>query len=248
MGVSIKDFLFYKRFRKNREGITAPSISDRFITSLSGVDIMGEARVLDDEVCRPDKIAAKWYGNPKYDWIIMKFNGISNPFALNTGTWYSVPEIDKFMERLSHASTPDPVIRPIDKDKKLLNKAFKVDENKILYNKKKNPVEKLVPGTGVTIQNGTMLFSDNERFRRDELSQQEIVTSESQIPAQLQPECQPNPSDVLLFKLLSQNGDLQQEVQVQNLRDERIVLDEQTIQRARREEIKRINPNIFTKR
>lgn len=51
-------------------------------------------RVPKEFAMRPDLIAGSVYGNSLYAEIILKFNGISNPFSINEGDLILVPNLD----------------------------------------------------------------------------------------------------------------------------------------------------------
>ena len=58
---------------------------------LSDVDTIIEHVVDEDQLGRPDLIALKYYSNQKLTDMLLKFNGVSNPFSLNTGDVIEVP-------------------------------------------------------------------------------------------------------------------------------------------------------------
>ena len=55
------------------------------------VDTLVEHVVTADDLGRPDRIALKYYGTHKPLDLILKFNGISNPFSMNEGDVIEVP-------------------------------------------------------------------------------------------------------------------------------------------------------------
>jgi hypothetical protein len=48
--------------------------------------------VTQDQVMRPDLISFLYYGTPEYIDIILKANGISNPFSIKEGMFLMIPE------------------------------------------------------------------------------------------------------------------------------------------------------------
>lgn len=161
-----RDFITKKTLRKNKDGKLVKSLTDRIIDNLNNLPTIGSGVVLSDEVCRPDKLSMKWYGDIRYDWVIMKYNKIKNPFSIHEGLKYNIPELDQVLERTGNFAMTEPRVLDIDAERKKLNKAFNIDENKILYNKKKNPTDKITPGTGVILQGNNLVFTDNDKFRR----------------------------------------------------------------------------------
>jgi len=58
------------------------------------VKIIANHTVLEDEEMRPDLISVQHYGNDSYVDIILKFNGISNPFSIKSGIVLVIPDKD----------------------------------------------------------------------------------------------------------------------------------------------------------
>lgn len=55
------------------------------------IDVIFTHIVDADEEGRPDRIALKYYGTDEFVDLILKWNGISNPFSLNAGDEIEVP-------------------------------------------------------------------------------------------------------------------------------------------------------------
>ncbi len=198
----MKDFLFYKRIRKSKNG-NIVSLTDKFITDLSVPTIATNQEVTADEECRPDKISYKWYGNSRYDWIILKFNNISNPFSVQPGMKYNVPVLEDFFKKLGFLSEAEPIVT--DTQRKKISKQFNVDEAKLMYNKKKSPTDRKTKSTGVTVQDGKIIFGDNDKIAYDEELRavcQENCDSENPEDC-ISCECRPKASDVLAYKILN---------------------------------------------
>lgn len=47
-----------------------------------------------DHICRPDLLSYDAYGTTEYGELILKLNGISNPFELNEGMYLIIPKFD----------------------------------------------------------------------------------------------------------------------------------------------------------
>ena len=72
-------------------------MTEPIILFFDQVDTMVEHVVADREVGRPDLISLKYYGIQSLTDLILKFNGISNPFSLNEGDVLEIPvNQDKF--------------------------------------------------------------------------------------------------------------------------------------------------------
>lgn len=198
----MKDFLFYKRIRKSKRG-NVVALTDKFITDLSVPVMASNQEVTADEECRPDKISYKWYGNSRYDWIILKFNNISNPFSVQPGMKYNVPVLEDFFQKLGFLSEVEPVVA--DSQRTRISKQFNVDEAKLMYNKKKSPTDRKVRSTGVTVQNGKIVFGDNDKIAYDaELRAVCQESCDSENPEDcVTCDCRPKPSDVLAYKILN---------------------------------------------
>lgn len=101
---------------------------------------------------RPDKIASKYYDEPNYVDGLLKYNGISNPFALEAGTLLYIPRkevIDRSYRVLSFKETPveDKLKRFTDKDKKSA-----IDSGRTAFNNSKK--RNLPPNVQINGQRG----------------------------------------------------------------------------------------------
>jgi hypothetical protein len=253
--MAVKDFISFKRFRLNKIGLAVRSLCDKFLHDLNNIKIIGNDIVLPDEVCRPDKLALKWYHNSRYDWVIMKYNGISNPFSINEGLRYKVPNLQDFLNKTQVISTPDVISNNTTTNKtKGTKRLYEVDVNKENYNKKKNPTDKIIPSTGITLKNGALYFNDNDKFRNtgsiegiegiegkqntiNEIGISNNITNNN-IGNMKEHKCNAKASDVLIYKLLSENQDITQ----QDLT--KIIIDKEKVIQQR----PKINPNVFSKK
>lgn len=60
----------------------------------------GYTIVQEEEAMRPDLVAVRLYSNSEYYEVLMKYNGISNPFSLESGRIISIPpyrELDQML-------------------------------------------------------------------------------------------------------------------------------------------------------
>lgn len=62
-------------------------------------------RVPKDYVMRPDLISKAVYNTTNYAEIILKFNGISNPFSINEGDIILIPNLDAANEKMVKTSS-----------------------------------------------------------------------------------------------------------------------------------------------
>ena len=142
-----------------------PNYSDpRFVVARTVV-------INEDYAMRPDLISMFAYGTDQYTDIILKFNGISNPFAINVGDLILIPQ-------LSGAKTMYIAPKPTKKEIEDIKRAFidknrfskptqdRLDKLKQLADSKKNgsptiePSNKLKPGeSAVTTKGGALIFA-----------------------------------------------------------------------------------------
>ena len=111
-------------------------------------------KVTEDTQMRPDLISLQGYGDLRRMGSLMKINGVSNPFAVNTGTMFAIPEIEgmeaafdqKKMTLVSGNTTDNPntAFR-----KSQENKAFKTSDSRKAFveqqSKAKNPIAQPLP-------------------------------------------------------------------------------------------------------
>jgi hypothetical protein len=111
-------------------------------------------KVTEDTQMRPDLISLQGYGDLGRMGSLMKINGVSNPFAVNTGTMFAIPEIEgmeaafdqKKMTLVSGNTTDNPntAFR-----KSQENKAFKTSDSRKAFveqqSKAKNPIAQPLP-------------------------------------------------------------------------------------------------------
>lgn len=121
-------------FNKNGENIvdlTAGTIK------YSGDSVIINVILVDEHMqMRPDLAAYAAYGMSDNWDLIMKFNGISNPFSLEVGQYLLIPDINYMNSQLitdtKSKSSPSEKVRNQYLDE---NKKSKIDPNKIIYDK-----------------------------------------------------------------------------------------------------------------
>ena len=119
---------------------------------------------------RPDKIAQKYYDNPNYVDGLLKYNELSNPFALEAGMLLYIPTketLEASYRVLNFKENPiqDKLTRFTDKDKKSVVDSSRKDFN---TSKKRNvpPNVQINGQTGITRdkkKNKLILGGNNKR-------------------------------------------------------------------------------------
>lgn len=107
------------------------------------VTIIQYHTVLEDEATRPDLIAIEYYGNASKLDLILKWNGISDPFALNPGEVIEIPhgETPFFTVERPLSGEDNPIKNQFVQSKRLSQK----DQRRIDALKKKYNKETLLP-------------------------------------------------------------------------------------------------------
>jgi hypothetical protein len=111
-------------------------------------------RVPEDAQMRPDLICLQGYGNLTNVGSLMKINGISNPFSINTGTLFAIPDSEgveaAFNQKkmtLDQDNTTDNPNTAFRKSQE--NKAFKTSDSRKSFleqqSKAKNPISNPLP-------------------------------------------------------------------------------------------------------
>ena len=106
--------------------------------------LLNEEHVVDaDESARPDLIALQYYGNQSMTDVILKWNGISDPFALNEGDILEIPAANVPFFKLDRPKEfeENPVKQQFVDGKRLSKK----DQRRLDALKKKYGKENLLP-------------------------------------------------------------------------------------------------------
>jgi hypothetical protein len=99
--------------------------------------------VEEDEAGRPDLIAIKYYGEHAMTDVLLKFNGISDPFSINSGDVIMIPPVGIGYYKLERpTTTEDNPIKQLYMDTKNLPKE---DANRLEVLKRKYNKENLLP-------------------------------------------------------------------------------------------------------
>lgn len=130
--------------------LTRSSVSFSFIN----LKIQTFYTLTEEAQMRPDVVCLEAYGNLTNVGSLMKINGISNPFAISTGTVFAVPMRDRldaaFDQKKRAISQGDTSNNPNTAFRKSQEgKAFKVSESRKKFleaqNSVKNPVGQALP-------------------------------------------------------------------------------------------------------
>jgi len=121
--------------------LTAPTLL--FMDVNNPEFFVAEHLVTDFEEGRPDLIASKWHGNTDTLDLILKYNGISDPFAVKKGDIIEIPSVDIPIKKYNR---PKEVSEDIVKQKFIDTKRLtKQDQKRIIALKKKYNKENLLP-------------------------------------------------------------------------------------------------------
>jgi hypothetical protein len=130
--------------------LTRSSVSFSFIN----LKIKNFYTLTEDAQMRPDLVAYQAYGDLKNTGSLMKINGVSNPFAIKTGTLFAIPvqeRLDAAFDQKKNSiksgnttSNPNTSFRNEQE-----NKAFQPSSSRKKFieaqNKAKNPVSQSLP-------------------------------------------------------------------------------------------------------
>jgi len=122
--------------------------------SLINLKIKQFYTLTEDTQMRPDLVAYQAYGNLANTGSLMKVNGISNPFAIKTGTIFAIPSQERldaafdqkrtFLKQSNTTTNPNTAFRKAQE-----GKTFQVSESRKKFveaqNKAKNPVPQALP-------------------------------------------------------------------------------------------------------
>lgn len=112
--------------------------------------------VKDDDVVRPDRVAVEHYGTTDGLDIILKFNGISDPFSLSPGEtlWIPIDTISYYKLESPAAFEENPIKKQFIDTKRL----SKTDQRRLEALKKKYNKEALLPPNVIPLGKKTYQF------------------------------------------------------------------------------------------
>jgi hypothetical protein len=157
-----------KVFTKSNGDTLADLISSTFSFIRSGGRSDGFIRVKEEEAMRPDLISVRMYGKHDYHDMLMKYNGISNPFSISPGEILIVPPF-RDIEQMLIAPRVVPEkgqARKASNEDKLLNP--KTDKDRKRLEALKDRVKEIVPpnintegNRNVKVQDGRVIFGED---------------------------------------------------------------------------------------
>lgn len=142
-------------------------ISSTFKFNRDGASL-GPVLVLPDETMRPDKLAERIYGNHERWDLLLKFNGVSNPFSLDSDTLLLAPA-DFALNKMVNAPKLVPEKggdRGKTNSEKTINTKTRKDQKRLDSLKKKvkevtPPNVNMTGESNVKIVNGRVIFGSN---------------------------------------------------------------------------------------
>ena len=154
----------------NKNGIEIVDFISRIFNDKKiGDGVFNLYRVPESMKMRIDLVSLAAYGTDEYADILLKYNGISNPFTLNTDDILLVPTLDTIADDLIPLQSANNVADKIRNYHKYIDKSkapsivgsqptnMKIDKN-IEY-KEANIADAGV--ASITLRNGRMYFGDN---------------------------------------------------------------------------------------
>lgn len=147
--------------------LTRSSVSFAYIN----LKIKAFYTLTDDAQMRPDVVCLQAYGNMINVGSLMKINGISNPFAIGTGTLFAIPDQERLsaafdqkrraISRGNESNNPNSAFRKTQE-----GKAFKVSQSRKKFveaqNSVKNPINSPLPPN--VLQEGESQISKTPTF------------------------------------------------------------------------------------
>jgi hypothetical protein len=160
----------YYGVKKTVTDLTEPTLKPDFSSVRFNVDRVVE--VTDDYAMRPDLISYFAYGTDLYTDIILKANGIANPFSIKSGDIILIPNLENFKYFYKKPMATNKEIEEVKRafiDNARFSKPTEERLKKLqqLANSKKNgsptitPSNKLKPGeSAVTTKAGALIFAE----------------------------------------------------------------------------------------
>ena len=152
---------------------------------------MGPTVVNEDEIMRPDRLSEKLYSSQNYWDVILKFNGISNPFSLDFGEMLFAPSVGYLEKLVSPAKTIiDKGTEPAKKNESTVIKPKSKKDERMLAAIRTRVSEVLPPNinqTGaknVKVENGRVILGPDMTTANTSSSNQTI--NRARVQAQLQ--------------------------------------------------------------
>ncbi len=166
LDILLKKKTVVDKYNNNILDLTASSVNNTFI---KGTRIIKVVLVSSEFKMRPDLVAQAALGSSNYMDVLLKFNGISNPYSLYTGQLLYIPNIDDVATHMIDNSVVSTPLREIvfnpDKlsvsDKARLK--FLEDRASTLNNTGSVLPPNFDPNGNqeVTVKDGKIVFGDN---------------------------------------------------------------------------------------
>jgi hypothetical protein len=102
--------------------LTYPSVRYNFSPFATGVVAMNDKMVV-----RPDLVSRAGYGNDSYWDMILKYNGYSNPFAIDVDDVFLIPSLDDMKEQITPSASQDVIADTVRKQYIDVSKKAKLD-------------------------------------------------------------------------------------------------------------------------
>ena len=156
--------------KKTVTDLTEPTLKPDY--SSTKFQVGRTVEVTDEYAMRPDLISFWAYGTDLYTDIILKANGISNPFAIQSGDFILIPDLQNFKMFYKSPKASKKEIERVKRsyiDKERFSKPTEERLKKLeaLANSKKNgsptitPSNRLKPGeAAVTTKGGALIFAE----------------------------------------------------------------------------------------
>lgn len=160
----------YFGVKKTVTDLTEPTLKPSF--NSTNFTIARTVTVTSEYEMRPDLIAFWAYGTDLYTDIILKANGINNPFSIKEGDLILIPELQSFKKFYKNPKRSKAAIEEVKRsyiDKERFSKPTEERLKKLaaLANSKKNgsptitPSNRLKPGeSAVTTKGGALIFAE----------------------------------------------------------------------------------------
>ena len=157
-----------KIFTKANGDSLVDLISSTFNFEKTGGAAEGFIQVQEEEAMRPDLISVRMYSEQSYYELLMKYNGISNPFSLAPGEILLLPPYKALANALVPAKTvlEKGVAKLSSNEDKLLNPKTVKDKKRLEALKDK--VKEIVPpnvntagNKNIKVKDGKVIFGDD---------------------------------------------------------------------------------------
>jgi hypothetical protein len=116
--------------------------------------IIGAIKVNDFMAMRPDLISRNAYSSSEFWDLILKYNGISNPFSIGPDDWLLIPSLDDMNDQLAPTGKQDKIAESVRQQYIDVSKKAKQDPRLAAQEKKRREMQKeKASGIGVPSKN-----------------------------------------------------------------------------------------------